>query len=174
MVLPRSQSGTDRELDVEVVGAVLLDASEEQGPRALSTAECWALLRAHGVGRIGVVVEGQPLVVPLAYVVEGDAVVVRTGDGVIHDAAVGARVAFAVDHLDERDRSGWNVLVRALAVEADARTAPSTVRATRDSGLQPWAPGRREHWIRLVVHGLSGRLLLPRSLGGNLPLEGYL
>lgn len=146
----------------------------ERGPRALTVQECWALLRAHAVGRIGVVADGQPLVVPLTYAVDGDALVVRTGDGVVHAAAAGARVAFQVDHLDERDRSGWSVLVRARAVEVDERGSALLARYTRATGLVPWAPGRREHWMRLVVNGVSGRLLVARDVHGPVALEGYL
>lgn len=155
-------------------GAEVTGAGGDVVPRALTPLECWALLRAHVVGRIAVVSGDQPLVVPMNYAVDGDALVVRTGEGEVHDAAVGAQVAFQLDHFDDRDHSGWSVLVRGRAAEVGPSTAPRLARDTRSSGVEPWAPGRREHWLRIVPQHVSGRLVPPLSWGGHVLVEGYL
>lgn len=143
------------------------------GPRVLSTEECWALLGARAVGRIGVVVGGYPVVVPLNYAVDHGNLVVRTGGGQVHDAAQHANVTFQVDQLDERGRGGWSVLVRALAEEVGEHHSADVVRRTRESGVQPWAPGERDHWLRLVVHGVTGRQVVPTQLDDD-GTSGYL
>lgn len=148
--------------------------ADREGPRELSTQECWALLRAHRVGRIGVLVGGYPLVVPLNYAVEHEVLVVRTGAGAVHDAAQHANVTFEVDQLDERDRGGWSVLVRALAEEVGEDHSDDVQRRTRESGVEPWAPGQRDHWLRLIVHGVSGRHVVPTALADGPEPGGYL
>ncbi|TXR58023.1 pyridoxamine 5'-phosphate oxidase family protein [Quadrisphaera setariae] len=147
--------------------------AQAEGPRVLAAAECWALLGARSVGRIGVVVSGYPVVVPLNYAVDHGNLVVRTGGGEVHAAAQHANVTFQVDELDERGHGGWSVLVRALAEEVGEDHTADVVRRTLESGVQPWAPGERDHWLRLVVHGVTGRQVVPTQLddGGT---AGYL
>ena len=47
------------------------------GLAAMQTDECLELLRNHHVGRVSVVVDGQPLIFPVNYAIEGRNVVFR-------------------------------------------------------------------------------------------------
>ena len=86
----------------------------------LTRLECLELLQRNHLGRlaflerVGVV----PLITPVNYVLDQDAVVFRTDPGSKLVAAIrGAPVAFEIDGVDEGDRTGWSVIVRGHAVE---------------------------------------------------------
>jgi nitroimidazol reductase NimA-like FMN-containing flavoprotein (pyridoxamine 5'-phosphate oxidase superfamily) len=84
-------------------------------PRALSAAESRVLLRgAEGAGHIGLSVRALPVVIPVSFTVDDDAVTVW-GEALERQSFfhVGDVVAFQVDG---RDREGrWSVLVRGRA-----------------------------------------------------------
>jgi nitroimidazol reductase NimA-like FMN-containing flavoprotein (pyridoxamine 5'-phosphate oxidase superfamily) len=83
--------------------------------RTLSSAESRALLRgAVGVGHIGLSVRALPVIIPVSFTVDGDAVVVR-GEALDHISFfhAGDVVAFQADGRDPE--GGWSVLVRGRA-----------------------------------------------------------
>src|ERR1700677_2914932 len=69
----------------------------------LSVDECLELLKAHQFGRVAVVIDGQPIIFPVNYAIDGDAVVFRTDPGSKLSGAAMGRVAFEVDGVDESD-----------------------------------------------------------------------
>lgn len=83
----------------------------------LTAAECRELLGPAGLGRLGVIRGGFPLIIPVDYAVHGDRIVVVTDSGPTLSAARQHRVSFEVDKIDVRKRSGWSVLVQGFAVE---------------------------------------------------------
>jgi len=90
----------------------------ETGPNVLEVldaGECLDLLASGEVGRVGVVVDGQPLIFPVNYVLDGQFVVVHTHLGPMLSGASQASVAFEVDSFDAMTRSGWSVLVQGMA-----------------------------------------------------------
>jgi len=115
---------------------------------------CWQLLARRNVGRIAFVLDDEPIVLPVNYVVDGKAIVFRTGPTSILEAlASGARAAFEVDGADPEVKTGWSVLVR-----GEAREVPSDERARLAAlPLEPWAPGERDRWLRLVPDVVTGR-----------------
>lgn len=128
--------------------------------------ECLALLAGLGVGRLAVAVPGAPpLVVPVNYVLDGEAVVFRSGVGAKLRALRGTPVSFEVDEIDLVRHTGWSVLVRGWAYE-------TTRWEIEHLELQPWVATDREHWVRIVPETISGRrILLPdqfADLGGYL------
>jgi len=126
----------------------------------LSEGECLELLGDHHFGRIGVVVDGQPIILPVNYVFDGGQVVLRTDPGTKLTAAAQGHVAFEVDEIDPDSRTGWSVLVTGVGFEVtDALDATST--AARRFPVDTWAPGRRSHWIRIRAGEISGRRLRP-------------
>jgi nitroimidazol reductase NimA-like FMN-containing flavoprotein (pyridoxamine 5'-phosphate oxidase superfamily) len=128
-------------------GRTLLEAIERH--------ECMALLRNTCVGRIAVVVEGEPLVLPVNFVVDDDTIVFRTAEGTKFDACVqNARVAFEVDQIDTRSHAGWSVLVRGRAQEI---TDPDELARARRLPLNPWARAPKPHFVRLQPDTVSGR-----------------
>jgi nitroimidazol reductase NimA-like FMN-containing flavoprotein (pyridoxamine 5'-phosphate oxidase superfamily) len=130
----------------------------------IPTEECYRLLGASEFGRIGVVAENYPLILPVNYRLDGTTVVIRTHPGTILAAAEHANVTFQVDEIDRTSRSGWSVLVRASAEEVGEEHRAELVARTLDSGVEPWAPGDKNHWIRLITHEISGRRIVPGEL----------
>jgi hypothetical protein len=83
----------------------------------LTGAGCLDLIRPAGLGRLGVIRGGFPLIVPVDYAVHGDRIIVLTDSGPTLTAARQHRVSFEVDRIDVRKRRGWSVLVQGFAVE---------------------------------------------------------
>ncbi|MFE8946894.1 DUF1918 domain-containing protein [Streptomyces sp. NPDC007856] len=127
--------------------------------RDLSADECRALLSTHGVGRVAVSTPDGPAVVPVNYEVIGDAIVYRTMPDSVPAAAVGAEVAFEVDHVDEVMSQGWSVLVvgpARVVTEHDVVRRPAEQVHT-----EPWAGGKREMWVSIQPKRLTGRRIRP-------------
>jgi nitroimidazol reductase NimA-like FMN-containing flavoprotein (pyridoxamine 5'-phosphate oxidase superfamily) len=122
----------------------------------LTRVECLGLLRANSFGRVGLVVDGRPLVFPVNYGMEGDIVVFRTGPGTKLRWAPMRRVAFEVDEID-RDRGlAWSVLVQGVAQDV-ARAAGGHGRALRWVTVDPAAPGQRDHRLAIDAREITGR-----------------
>lgn len=141
----------------------------------LDTAECWRLVGTQQVGRLGVNAEHYPLVLPVNYAVApGEVLVIRSGPGTKLTAAGHANVTFEVDEIDGFTRTGWSVLVRGLAEEVTAEHRAELVAATRATGVEPWAPGEHEHWIRIIPHKVTGRRIASAELLPAFEDAGYL
>jgi nitroimidazol reductase NimA-like FMN-containing flavoprotein (pyridoxamine 5'-phosphate oxidase superfamily) len=124
----------------------------------LSVDECFDLLRRCTVGRVAVNAEHMgPLVVPVNFVLDGDAVVFRTDDGTKVRLLGDGYVSFEVDSIDHAHHTGWSVLVRGIAYEAQ----PWEV---RDLDLVTWTSGSKDHWIRIVPGRVTGRRIVLTSL----------
>ena len=136
--------------------------------------ECRKLLATRQLGRIGLAGGPFPLILPVNYVLDGDAVVIRTDSPKITAAADHTRVAFEVDDVDERTRSGWSVLVQALAEEVTGARRDELVERLRTAGGTPWALGEHGHWIRLIPKVVTGRRIVPGQLPPPFEDAGYL
>src|SRR5689334_11964326 len=106
----------------------------------LDAAECRRLLATRRIGRLGLGGDRFPLILPVNYALDGDVIVVRTDSPRILAAADHGRVAFEVDEIDERARSGWSVVAQAVAHEVTAEDRDDLLARTRASGVEPWAP----------------------------------
>lgn len=127
--------------------------------RDLSWDECRARLSTHGVGRIAVSTPDGPAVVPVNYEVIDDAIAFRTAPDSVPAAAVGAEVAFEVDHVDDAMSQGWSVLV---VGPARVVTEPDAVRRLAERAhTTPWAGGEREMWVWIQIQRLTGRRIGP-------------
>jgi nitroimidazol reductase NimA-like FMN-containing flavoprotein (pyridoxamine 5'-phosphate oxidase superfamily) len=140
----------------------------------IPTEECYRLLATHEIGRIGVNAEHYPLIFPVNYGLDGTTVVIRTRPGTILRAAEHANVTFEVDEIDRRTRSGWSVLVRGQAEEVGLEHRAELVSRTHGTGVQPWAPGEHGSWLRLIVHDVSGRRIVPGELPPAVDPRAYL
>lgn len=119
----------------------------------LSRVQCFVLLRTVEVGRVAVSrTDRAPLVVPVNFAVDGDAVVFRTGTGTKLEALSTGPIAFEADGLDPFRGQGWSVLL-------EGRAHVATHWEVGHLEVTPWAGGRRDHWIRLVPTEVSGRMI---------------
>ena len=148
---------------------------EASGPtmRVIPADECYRLLGTHEIGRLGLIAEHYPLILPVNYALDGTTVVIRTHAGTILCAAEHANVTFEVDDIDRHTRSGWSVLARGQAEEIGEGHRSEIVARTVAAGVEPWAPGEKGHWLRLITHEISGRRIFPGELPGLDP-RGYL
>jgi uncharacterized protein len=127
---------------------------------ALTAHECWELLSRVEIGRVGVVVDGWPVVTPVNFLCDGRSIVFRTAPGLKLTAAhASAPMCLEADSIESLYRSGWSVLVLGHATEV---TDSSDVARLSSAGLQPWAPGARESLIRIDPVQITGRRV-PRS-----------
>jgi uncharacterized protein len=154
------------------------DPETPHGPEGalhvLPTEECYRLLATQEIGRIGVNAEHYPLILPVNYALDGTTIVLRTGSGVILHAAEHANVTFEVDDVDRRTRSGWSVLVRGQAEAVGPTHRDELVARTRATGVEPWAPGDRGNWLRVIPHDISGRRIVPGELPPAVDPRAYL
>jgi nitroimidazol reductase NimA-like FMN-containing flavoprotein (pyridoxamine 5'-phosphate oxidase superfamily) len=116
--------------------------------------ECLRLLASHHLGRVAVVVDGQPLIFPVNYALAGDRIVFRTDGGTKLFGALDARVAFEVDHADPLYHDGWSVLVVGVAHEETDR---GRLRELARLPLHPWTSGPKAHWITIGGGAITGR-----------------
>lgn len=141
-------------------------AVDRNGLQILSREECLRLIREVPVGRIGVVVGGIPVVVPVNFTLLDDDVVVRTGTGQKLVAAVSrSAVSFEVDSLDLDAHAGWSVLITGGASEI---TRPDQRAAVSELGLESWISGR-QRYIRIRSEVVSGRRLVGRDQSRVIP-----
>ncbi|MGV9254594.1 pyridoxamine 5'-phosphate oxidase family protein [Streptomyces sp. NPDC003697] len=127
--------------------------------RDLDQGECRSLLSTHGVGRVALTTPEGPAVLPVNYDVVRDGLVFRTAPDTAPAAAVGAEVAFEVDHVDDVMGQGWSVLV---VGRAEAVTDPETVRRLQEHARSdPWAGEGRTLWIHIRPTRMTGRRITP-------------
>ncbi|WTG93969.1 pyridoxamine 5'-phosphate oxidase family protein [Kitasatospora sp. NBC_01560] len=123
----------------------------------LARSECWERLSTDGVGRVALGTATGPVVLPVNYWVLDGTLIFRTAaDGPLA-AAVGRRVAFEVDRIDEALRTGWSVLATGDAHRIDDR--PALAHLKQRDKPSPWAGGERELWVRITPTELSGRVI---------------
>jgi nitroimidazol reductase NimA-like FMN-containing flavoprotein (pyridoxamine 5'-phosphate oxidase superfamily) len=120
----------------------------------LTTQQCWGLLAAQPVGRIGVLVDSAPEVYPVNHVVDGATIVFRTDPGnKLRGIDRSPSVCYEVDGIDAGDRTGWSVLVKGRAVELGDADVGDALRTS----LRYWGLGDKNHWIRIVPREVTGR-----------------
>lgn len=128
---------------------------------------CLELLRHASIGRVGISIDALPVVLPLQFVLSGQAVLVHTVPGTKLDAAlIGAVVAFQADAGDPVAGTHWSVLVQGMATEHE--TGPGHRRV--DSGAVPWmAADRKPRLVRIDATLVSGRLFRLGAGSGREP-----
>jgi nitroimidazol reductase NimA-like FMN-containing flavoprotein (pyridoxamine 5'-phosphate oxidase superfamily) len=131
----------------------------------LGRAECLELLATATVGRLGLLVDGRPEVLPVNYGLDGDTLLFRTTEGSVLNQASLAVVGFEVDDLDSLTQAGWSVMLQGTARDIGDAIDPTSERL-RKLSLVTWAPGRRERWFQVHPDKITGRRLrvLPDSL----------
>jgi uncharacterized protein len=127
------------------------------------------LLANAPVGRIVYSDQALPAVQPVDFVVDDEAVVVRTGDGSrLARAVERAVVAFEADDYDPAAGSGWSVTIVGECSEIEE---PGHIE--RLSALVPshWAPDGHHHFVRISVAGVTGRRIHPPDRGNQAGRE---
>ena len=130
----------------------------------LGEEECLALIAPGGIGRIAYASRFGPAVLPVNYALRAGAIFFRTAENGPLDvdlrtgiADADYRVAFEIDSLHLDTKEGWSVLIQGPAhhVSGDEEDA------LREAGVEPWAPGPRELFVRIVPSRITGRRVGP-------------
>jgi nitroimidazol reductase NimA-like FMN-containing flavoprotein (pyridoxamine 5'-phosphate oxidase superfamily) len=122
----------------------------------LNAEQCAELLLQMPIGRIGISIGALPVILPVNYSMDGDAIVFRTIRGTKLAAATSKTVvAFEVDSYENDGRSGWSVLVQGIASEV---TDPRDLEREPIAALEAWALAERaDHVVRIWPQIMSGR-----------------
>lgn len=118
----------------------------------LGDEQCWTILAGHRVGRLVTVVDREPEIFPVNYVVDGRSVIFRTAEGnKLFTLTVNDRVCFEVDGWDAT--GGWSVIVRGRARELSGRERDRA----ENLPLRPWVATTKTHWVSIEADEISGR-----------------
>jgi len=124
--------------------------------------ECLEILDQRSLGRIAVVVEGQPQIFPVNYAINQRIVAIRSGAGTKLSHAPGSKVCFEIDEYDSSGGVGWSVMVQGIAVDAtDAFDDVSW--AARAAAPWPVAPGVKPFWLAIEPSKITGRRFRRRA-----------
>jgi hypothetical protein len=136
----------------------------------MSFEECIALLEQHQVGRIAVVVDEYPLVVPVNYrlvTLPGRCwLAIRTRPGSVIDRAA-MYVSFEIDDIDPQRREGWSVVVRGTLHRVDPNVADFGLRFDPES----WLRDDPQSWLVVDAFQVTGRTLRDPALEWELELN---
>ncbi len=131
----------------------------------LDEAESLRLISAGGIGRIAYMSRFGPAVLPVNYQWYDGAVVFRTArhSALDEDLQTGIAggdylVAFEIDDIDVAGRQGWSVLIQGPAHHVESATERE---AAKQAGVEPWAPGDRELFLRIIPNRVTGRRIKP-------------
>jgi nitroimidazol reductase NimA-like FMN-containing flavoprotein (pyridoxamine 5'-phosphate oxidase superfamily) len=127
--------------------------------RTLSPAECFDLLEAGGIGRVGFTSAGEIMMLPVNFAVTGKTIIFRTAPDTLLAHYADAAVSFETDHLDHALHEGWSVLVHGHAHQVTDERAIK--RLEHGTHLEPWAPGARDVYVRIVPTRITGRRIQP-------------
>lgn len=126
------------------------------GIEVLEREECLELLRADEIGRLAVLSGTGPVILPVNYALDGDAVVFRTAPGTKLDNGARSPACFEIDAFDRTTKSGWSVVVVGRLEEATPFDA-DVLERVRHLPVEPWAKGDKPHWLRLIPSRITGR-----------------
>lgn len=126
----------------------------------LGVDQCLRLISPGGIGRIAYSGRFGPAVLPVNYKLQDGAVVFRTAEHgpLDEDLRTGItdadyKVAFEIDDIDLASQTGWSVLIQGPAHHLDGPGQE----AVRRAGVESWAPGDRELFIRIIPSRITGR-----------------
>jgi len=126
----------------------------------LSREECLRLVGQVPLGRIIYTRQALPAVELVNFVLEDGDIIIRTDSGGKLAAAIrDVVVAFEADCVDDAAHAGWSVTIVGYS---RAVTDPAEIRRLEQTCLDPWAPGKRDHFIRISPEIVNGRRIIAR------------
>lgn len=128
---------------------------DRNGLEVLDRDECLRLLSTATLGRVGVTTGALPTVLPVNFLLDGERILIRTGEGTkLRTATDNAVVAFESDDFDPLYHSGWSVVVTGVAREVTDR---GELEALRSAPLARWAPRGNGRIVAISTEVVSGR-----------------
>ena len=135
--------------------------------------KCLQLLRQSSVGRIAIVVDGSPLVLPVNYRLSEPPgrtwIALRTRPGNVVTQA-SPMVALEIDSIDPVHQEGWSVLVRGTLHNVDVDAAAFRERFDPE----PWLAADRDAWLVIEPFAITGRRLHAPERQWAFQVDAYL
>ena len=128
---------------------------------------CLELVNGRHFGRVAFTdrADRPPMIMPVNYLMHANTVVFRTDpDSKLGSALRSATVSFEIDGIDERERTGWSVVIFGRAQEV---VDPQELDDLRQTPLLPWAPGDRSQYVRITPEIVTGRRISVADLPSN-------
>jgi len=126
----------------------------------LDEAESLQLIAHGGIGRIAYQGRYGPAILPVNYQWHDGAIVFRTArhsalDEDLQTGIAGGeyKVAFEIDDIDMAGRQGWSVLIQGPAHHVSESEHEAVIKA----GVESWAAGDRELFVRIIPTHVTGR-----------------
>jgi nitroimidazol reductase NimA-like FMN-containing flavoprotein (pyridoxamine 5'-phosphate oxidase superfamily) len=124
--------------------------------RELGAEDCWVLLRSTDIGRLAVVIHGQPFIFPVNFTIHDSRVIFHTGEGAKLDGVLRTQaVAFEVDGVDPDGEMAWSVI---LVGHAAPVVDPERLTALRAALPPKWDLEARPFLIEITPEELTGRV----------------
>lgn len=129
------------------------------GLTILGPDECFELLNGTGVGRVGFIDQGGPVILPVNFAMDGRSPVFKTAEGSKLSAAMVQKpIALEIDQWDLDTHTGWSVLAKGVA---DLILEDDEIAHLNELPVQPWTrPDLRHHWVRILVEEMTGRRIV--------------
>jgi uncharacterized protein len=139
--------------------------SDDLALEQLSRGECMRLIGSVPVGRIVYTRQALPAVELVNFELDHGDIVIRTdAGGKLAAATRGAVVAFEADSVDVDGHAGWSVTI---VGQSRAVTDAAEIRLLEQTALEPWAPGKHDHFIRISPSIVNGRRIRARYVTGD-------
>jgi nitroimidazol reductase NimA-like FMN-containing flavoprotein (pyridoxamine 5'-phosphate oxidase superfamily) len=140
--------------------------SPTSGLVALSHRASLQLLASHEVGRVVYTDGGLPAVTPVNFVYDEDHVFIRTTPvSQLVRKVPKTIVAFEVDEVDRKARSGWSVVITG---PCEIVTDPERLAHVATLGVEPWAAGDRNVVLQISAAIVTGyRIARGDETGGG-------
>jgi len=129
---------------------------EDNGMTILTRQACLDLLSQVSVGRVGVSIDALPVILPVHFVLFGEAVLFSTIPGTKLDAATtDAVVAFQADAPEARAGTHWSVHLQGIASEVSDEWDDARAMA---ASIKPWGSRSLERrLVRVEASHVTGR-----------------
>ncbi|HET6309662.1 MAG TPA: pyridoxamine 5'-phosphate oxidase family protein [Candidatus Nitrosotalea sp.] len=138
-----------------------MQSTEPEGAmEVMSEMKCLEILGQHNLGRIAIVVDGQPQIFPVNYAVNGRIISFLTAAGSKLLHAPTSKVAFEIDQYDSLSGVGWSVMVQGVATDA-TDMFDDVSWAARAVTPRPLAPGAKPYRVAIEASTITGRRFRP-------------
>jgi uncharacterized protein len=134
------------------------DDGSERHFEALGREQCLDLMQLHHLGRVAWQAADLPQILPVTYAMHQGSAYVRTApDSILAELCQPTSVALEVDELDQKNRSGWSIVMHGRTSAVSEPDALADLWAS--DSLVPWAPGKRTLFIRIRPERVTGRVV---------------
>lgn len=128
-------------------------ATDQQPVVALSSEECWDLLKSVTLGRLVTILAGQIEIFPVNFVTQEQTILFRTAEGTkLFATVMNDQVVFEAD--DHTVLGGWSVVARGTARELVTK---AELDEAEKAQLLTWTATVKQRFVRITVDELSGR-----------------